>query len=107
MVIKRRLGFGLLAFLMLLVSVGPLVLAGCGSPVTENEQATVAAIWAETVPQMGTETAYGMPLSLDNTQQFIDWYHDIKLTPEEEAVKDNALDPLKAPCCDEYSLRTC
>ena len=106
MVLRRRLKFTLLAFLMLIISVGFLTQAGC-SPVKENEQSSIDAVWAETVPEVGAETVYGIPLSLDNTQQFIDWFFEIKLTSEEEDIKTRALDPLKAPCCDDYSLLTC
>jgi len=106
MVLRRRLKFGLLAFLMLIVYVGLLATAGCNS-VEENEQTSIDAIWAETVPEAGAETVYGIPLSLDNTQRFVDWYYDIELSSEEKDIKNTALNSLKAPCCDDYSLRTC
>ena len=106
MVLRQRLKFGLLAFLMLMISVVLLAPVGCSS-VKENEHTSIDTIWAETVPEAGAETVYGIPLSLDNTQQFIDWYYDIELSSDEEDIKNTALNSLKAPCCDDYSLRTC
>jgi hypothetical protein len=41
------------------------------------------------------------------TAAFISYYHDISLTPEEVLVRDEALSPIPAPCCDSYSTATC
>ena len=41
------------------------------------------------------------------TETFISYYHHISLTPEEAAVRDDALSPIPAPCCDSYSAATC
>ena len=41
------------------------------------------------------------------SRQFIEWYQTIKLTPEQEAVKKAALEPLRAQCCDDKSAYTC
>ena len=41
------------------------------------------------------------------TLQFIEWDLNIKLTPEQEAVKKAALEALPAPCCNDNSAYTC
>jgi hypothetical protein len=37
----------------------------------------------------------------------MEWYRTIKLTPQQEAVKKAALEPLPAPCCADNSAYTC
>jgi len=69
--------------------------------------ATPEEVAAEIIPQEGDPTAYDIPLSLDNTQQFIDYYNATTLTAEQESTMRNALLPLKAPCCDDNSMATC
>ena len=41
------------------------------------------------------------------TRQFIEWQQTIALTPEQEAVKREALEALPAPCCSDNSAYTC
>ena len=69
--------------------------------------ATPEEVAAEIIPQKDSPTTYGIPLSLDNTQQFIDYYNATTLTPEQESIMREALLPLKAPCCDDNSMATC
>ena len=69
--------------------------------------ATPAEVAAEIIPQEGDPTAYDIPLSLDNTQRFIDYYEATTLTAEQESIKEDALLPLKAPCCDNNPMSTC
>jgi hypothetical protein len=69
--------------------------------------ATPEEVRAEIIPQAGDPTAYGLPLSLDNTQRFIDYYETTSLTAEQERIKEDALLPLKAPCCDDNPMSTC
>jgi hypothetical protein len=69
--------------------------------------ATPEDVRAEIIPQAGDQTAYGRPLSLENTQQFIDYYETCSLTAAEERMLDDALRPLKAPCCDDNPMSTC
>jgi hypothetical protein len=40
-------------------------------------------------------------------KEFIAYYRSIKLTPEQERIKVEALAALRAPCCSEYTLATC
>jgi hypothetical protein len=39
--------------------------------------------------------------------QFIEYYNQIKLTPEQEAIKKEALTALPAPCCSDNTAYTC
>lgn len=41
------------------------------------------------------------------TQEFLRYYQTITLTPQQEAVKREALSALPAPCCSDKSLYTC
>ena len=41
------------------------------------------------------------------TPEFISYYESIKLTPEQEKIKEEALMPVPAPCCSDYSALTC
>lgn len=39
--------------------------------------------------------------------EFIGYYHSIKLAPDEEKIKADALEAIPAPCCKEFSMATC
>lgn len=41
------------------------------------------------------------------TRKFIGYYRSIKLTPEQERIKVEALSALAAPCCSKFTLATC
>lgn len=40
-------------------------------------------------------------------EQYIDYWNAIKLDTDQERVKDEALQAIKAPCCSQYSMATC
>jgi hypothetical protein len=109
MISKRRVK------LVILPIVGCLVISGIamglvnylGSPPEQEGPDTAMQIWSEIVPAEGTATSYGVSLSLDSTQRFIDWYNSIQLSAEEQAIRDAALGSMAAPCCDEYPMSTC
>jgi len=103
---KQLFKSGLPVFLITVIITGLLAQSGC-SPVKNDELVSIDTIWAETVPEEGVKTVYDIPLSLGNTQKFIDWYYDIELSSGEEGIRNEALDSLKAPCCDDFTLRTC
>ncbi|MFC1862120.1 hypothetical protein ACFLT4_07840 [Chloroflexota bacterium] len=65
------------------------------------------SIWAKIIPEKGTPTEYEIPLLLENTQEFINWYNSIGLSADEQMIRDTALSQLVAPCCDEYTIDTC
>ncbi len=108
MTIKRRTGLGiLLGVWLFLFLISGMMLAGCGQPPEKEGPNPAERIWADIIPEGGTATRYGIPLSLENAQQFIDWYNSIGLSAEEQATRDDALSPLVAPCCDDYPISTC
>jgi hypothetical protein len=39
--------------------------------------------------------------------RFIEHYHAIRLTPEQERIKQDALESIPAPCCNQFSMATC
>ena len=43
----------------------------------------------------------------EETESFLAYHRSIELTPEQDEVYREALDGLRAPCCDEYSAATC
>ena len=43
----------------------------------------------------------------EETERFIGYYQSIRLTPEQERVKVQALSTIPAPCCAENPLATC
>jgi len=105
---RRRLTLlALFAGLILLMGCGPQETAAVGDTNPMPDGSLAADVWGRIVPAAGTETAYGIPLSFDNTQRFINWYNGIALTPAQEAVKNEALSPLVAPCCDDFPASTC
>jgi hypothetical protein len=80
---------------IVLVSIMTVVGCGNGESVAADETLDAAErIWAEIIPVEGTVTDYGIPLSLRNTQQFIDWYNAINLTSAQRALRDGALNSL-------------
>jgi len=88
----------------LLTSLSVLVALGSCSP--ESPPIVDEAMFAS-YPQEGDTTAYGMPLSLSNAATFLQYYEQYILTPEQEAIKREALTALVAPCCDDNSMYTC
>jgi hypothetical protein len=70
-------------------------------------KAALAALYAEIVPAEGTETIYGMPLAWKNAQMFATWYDVVRLTASEARVLAEAIEPLRAPCCDDNPLARC
>ncbi len=81
---------------------------GCaGTPPRDASQGAPQEIREEIIPEVGDPTGYGLPISLNNTQRFIDYHDSITLTPEQATVKRDALSSLKAPCCDDNSMYTC
>ncbi len=72
-----------------------------------SSDARIREMWNDIIPKAGTSTTYGISLSPDNTQQFIDWFYDVELSEDEQELKTTALGSLVAPCCDEYPVSEC
>lgn len=41
------------------------------------------------------------------TMEFMGYYQSIKLTPDQEKIKADALSRMEAPCCKEFTMATC
>lgn len=69
--------------------------------------AAVAAAFAvyATTPQADGELAFTDAAA--QSAQFMEWEKSIQLTPEQEAVKKEALTALPAPCCSDNTAYTC
>lgn len=101
---RRTAGYaGILLLAVGLVVVGFLLFGGK----QPAKAATPAEVRAEIIPKDGDATAYDVPLSLDNTQDFIDYYEASTLSRDQEKTMEKALLPLKAPCCDDNPMSTC
>jgi hypothetical protein len=89
-------------------SVVLLAASGCApSQRQPADSATLDQVRAQIIPKEGQSMAYGLALSLENTQQLIDFYDSMALTAEQKQVKRDALSTLKAPCCDDNTMYDC
>jgi len=102
---SKRLKKGL--YVVMLLALALLIIGGGCSQGQQAGITTPEEVAVEIIPQEGDETAYGIPLSLNNTQQFINYYNAIRLTSAQKSIMQDALLPLKAPCCDDNSMATC
>ncbi len=109
-----------LVLLAALALVAPLALA-CGAPDAQGSPSADAA--AAPAPAStsgddtidfasmveGEETDLGLEFTDTKAQaaEYIRYYKNIELTPEQERVKAEALSALPAPCCSDNSLLTC
>ncbi len=94
--------------LTLLLALALFAASGCASSQPRPVRSvTPDQVRAEIIPKEGEPTSYGIPLSVENTQQFIDFYNSITLTAEQEQVKQDALTALRAPCCDDNTMYDC
>ena len=64
-------------------------------------------IRTELIPEEGTETAYGIPLSLHSLPQFVEWWYTIVPLVENDPRYIDALTALVAPCCDDNLAVKC
>ncbi len=72
-----------------------------------RDEAFLESVRAELIPAEGTETAYGIPLSLGSLPQFIEWWSTRVPLVEEDARYYDALSALVAPCCDDNPAYRC
>ena len=89
---------------MLAIAVGILA----WSEVNASSQSGVAdEIRAELIPVEGTETTYGIPLSLASQPQFIAWWTTLVPQASSDGRYVDALSALVAPCCDDNPAIKC
>lgn len=72
------------------------------APDHAHSTASVAAVAAT-----GRSSVLQFTDAARQTKEFIGYYRSIKLTPEQERVKVEALSALAAPCCSKFTLATC
>ena len=74
----------------------------------EADETALEEIRAEIIPVEGTETEYGIPLSLTSLPQFVEWWYTLVPFVEDDALYFDALSVLVAPCCDDnYAFSCC
>jgi hypothetical protein len=72
------------------------------------EDSVVTQLRSEIIPVAGTETDYGIPLSLTSLPQFIEWWYTMVPSVESDPRYVDALSSLVAPCCDDnLAVRCC
>lgn len=64
-------------------------------------------IRAALIPAAGTETTYGVPLSLESLPTFIEWWTTLVPNARSDARYADALNALVAPCCDDNPAFHC
>lgn len=100
---RRILTFSWIGLCLMVV----VLFIGCGNSPTKERPRGAERTWTEIIPEEGTVTTYGIPLSLENTQQFIDWFNTIDLSDGKQMLRDVTLGTLMAPCCDDYPISEC
>jgi hypothetical protein len=85
---------------VLAVGGGYFLLAGSSAPAVSGASAAPAATPGDSV--VGSPTG-----DRPETEAFVAYNRSIELTPDQHRVYVEALDGLRAPCCDEYSAATC
>lgn len=74
----------------------------------EGDGALLDGLRAELIPEGGTQTAYGIPLSLQSLPQFVSWWYTLVPSAEGDPRYEEALSALVAPCCDDnLAFRCC
>ena len=73
--------------------------------------AVLTALLLASLGQAGAATEPAKRPSFDDVKargvEFIGWSSSIRLTPDQERTKRQALSTIPAPCCKEYSIATC
>jgi hypothetical protein len=59
------------------------------------------------VPSRTTAGPDPLATPVSQAPQLIAYYHAIRLTPEQEQMKHEALSSIPAPCCSNFSIATC
>ena len=74
-------------------------------PAAPPAQPPAAAEFTPTVSVLGGKLVFRDAKA--QAKEFIGYYHSIKLTPEQDAIKKAALEPMPAACCRDSSAYTC
>ena len=92
------------AAVALFIVIGTFISRGETSRAATPPAASVA-VPATPVSVLGGKIVFRDPKA--QAVEFIGYYHTINLTPEQEAIKKAALQPMPAACCRESSAYTC
>ena len=95
--------------ILVIVGVASLaVLVGLASWLEAAAQPNAAdELRAGLIPAPGTETSYGIALSLQSLPQFVGWWTTLVPTARSDARYADALNALVAPCCDDNPAFHC
>jgi hypothetical protein len=75
------------------------------APAPPPQPTAAIAPAAAPVAVLGGKIVFRNPKA--QAEEFISYYHSLKLTPEQEAIKKAALQPVPAACCRDSSAYTC
>jgi hypothetical protein len=89
------------------IAIVAVVLLGVVAFTQDVDMSVVEEIRAEIIPVEGTETEYGIPLSLNSLPQFVGWWYTLVPLVEEDARYIDGLSVLVAPCCDDNPAFKC
>lgn len=100
--VNHRCFAGTIGFALALIAlIGVLALS------QTSDESVLDEIRAEIIPAEGTETEYGIPLSLSSLPQFVGWWYTLVPLVEDDARYINGLSVLVAPCCDDNPAVKC
>ncbi len=105
--VSRRIGWLVKGCIVLAAACGVALSAWALAGTGAANDATYQRIYARAIPAAGTETAYGIPLSLANLPQFIAWRDTIVLNTAQAQTFHDALVGIPAPCCDDETAFQC
>ncbi len=94
----------LVGALVLCFAIGGAAELSCKDPAATE---LLRELYVQLIPFPGTQTTYGIPISLWNVKRFISWYNSITLTPQETVLIQQALAELPVPPCGHASILTC
>ena len=97
-------------FLALGVAMGLFVAVAFFISHAESARSATPPVAAAQPPQRPLAVLGGKIVFRDpkaQAEEFIGYYHSINLTPEQEAIKKAALQPMPAACCRDSSAYTC
>ena len=91
-------------FVMALAAVVVLTVAAAA---LGRDDGLIEEITARLIPAEGTETSYGIPLSLESLPTFVGWWYTLVPQVESDPRYYDALTSLVAPCCDDNTAFRC
>jgi len=94
----------LVGTLVLSFAIGGAAELSCKDPAATE---LLRELYVQLIPFPGTQTPYGIPISLWNVKRFTSWYNSITLAPQEAAIFKQALAELPVPPCGHVSILSC